>query len=256
MTQTDRERAFECQQVEQVFGLAGGELENKPWTHWTRSEHSDGTPMWGEKLDGEHADMSFHQWDERYWYEGVPDYDERANAHDYDSVYRTVVNPGGMLMAPRQELYDGQGIWKLVEVFNNSGEAPCPFREWDPINRAEASDQAKPRIVQQQEADLNDGIECGLCGEYVGIAHGYIYLGVCCYEAVYKLEEQGGRPVALVDEQAEGGPTVIARFETLAEAEQYVETLPGVELGRYGIDAPEEMVNGSIDDDDEDDDGE
>lgn len=50
-------------------------------------------------------------------------------------------------------------------------------------------------------------------------------------------------PVAVVDERAEGGPKVIKRFDTIAQAEAYVGKLPEVESGRYGIDAPEEMVN-------------
>lgn len=101
----------------------------------------------------------------------------------YDVSYRTLVFPGGVINAPHRELYDGQGVWKLVETYANFGEVECPYRSYkDPRQRIVGGDG---------EADLLDeNGRCQLCDEEQGDEHGYIYLGVCAYEAVYELIEQ------------------------------------------------------------------
>jgi len=56
-------------------------------------------------------------------------------------------------------------------------------------------------------------------------------------------------PVAVVDEES-ANPRVVKRFASVAQAEAWIASLKSlpnkkkVERGGYGIDAPEEMVNG------------
>lgn len=200
VTVHDRDRDVEREQVEQVFGLTGGELSDEPWVYWTQQESStDGSPLW-DKDDESHVG-GMVEWHEPYWYEGAPEYAERElrETQGGSAIMRTLVNRGGMLMGPHWELYDGDGVWKLIDTFGNSGEAPCPYREWDPISRTDGGEW--PRKVQPAEVPnySETGIyqhgdhDCPLCEEKVGEEHGYIYLGVCCYEAVYVLEEQSAR---------------------------------------------------------------
>lgn len=177
---TKNEEAIERQQVEEVFGLTGGELEDEPWICWTQMESEvDGEPLYG-KNEEFHA-QSFWEWKERYWYEGPPEYVEREMQRQFPGTLRTLVNPGGIITAPHRELYDGQGIWKLRETFNNSGEAECPARSYDFEARTD---------VEHGKIGIVKGERCPLCDEQEGDEHGYIYLGVCSYEAVYELEEQ------------------------------------------------------------------
>lgn len=54
--------------------------------------------------------------------------------------------------------------------------------------------------------------------------------------------------VSVIDEEAAGGPCVIARFETIRQAEYFLATSATIgpdqlKRGGYGIDAPETMVN-------------
>lgn len=183
----EQEKAFEREQVQAVFSLYGGELEEEPWVYWTQHESSaNHAPLW-DKADPMH-EKSMMEWAARYWYEGAPEYVE-SEYREFSSV-RTFVQPGGMLTSPHQELYDGQGIWKLKELYSASGEAPCPAQTWDPIKHEEKAEGVRCRKVEQAEAELGDGEECPLCGEKVGEEHGYVYLGDSSYEAVYVLEER------------------------------------------------------------------
>lgn len=184
-TKPVREEQIERQQVEQVFGLTGGELETEPWMYWTQTEDSsDGDPLWA-KTDRMH-ELGMMEWTGRYWYEGPPEYVERElqRSLGFFSTLRTLVNPGGMMSAPYRELYDGQGIWKLVARYDSSGEAECPMRQMDGPDRIVSADDER----------------CELCDEDAGETHGYIYLGVCSYEAVYKLDEPEE-----IEVEAEGG---------------------------------------------------
>ena len=66
-------------------------------------------------------------------------------------------------------------------------------------------------------------------------------------DELYNELEPIAKPVCVVD-QAGDRPTVIKRFETIRQAEQFIETLEitmpeDVHAGRFGIDAPETMVN-------------
>lgn len=86
-------------QVEQVFGLTGGELADTPWI-----------------VDG---------WTFTFWYEFPPEYAERE--FDYTARnYRTAVRDI-MFGAPPDRL----GTWTKVATFQNSGEAECPGKSED-----------------------------------------------------------------------------------------------------------------------------
>lgn len=197
---TEREAAIERERVEQVFGLTGGELSDEPWVYWTQQESDvDGKPLYGPEsghvgLWEGHAVEShrdgFMEWSGRYWYDGAPEYAERElqETLGFYATVQTLVNPGGILSAPHRELYDGEGVWRLVETFSNSGEASCPFKDWDPARNTGVT--SNDRVVTQAEADGYDGESCPMCEEKVGDEHGYIYFGVCSYEAVYVLVEQ------------------------------------------------------------------
>lgn len=95
----------EREQVQEVFGLTGGELADEPWT----------------PTSDEDAHTTYN-----YWYEGTPDYAER----DFDvfSSYRTVVESELFGKLP-DVLTDEQGTWRRVTSFRTSGETECPGRD-------------------------------------------------------------------------------------------------------------------------------
>jgi hypothetical protein len=105
---------IERQQIEEVFGLGGGELSDKPW---------QGFP---------------------YWYVGIPDYLGRAEYPDQHSSgieYRTVVTCLLYGDAPTI-IDDGSQRWQRTEHFTSSGETECPWAQADDGPTVTA-DQAK-----------------------------------------------------------------------------------------------------------------
>lgn len=55
-------------------------------------------------------------------------------------------------------------------------------------------------------------------------------------------------PVVVVDEEAEGGPRVIARCKTIKQAEDLIDAFSLIDpdkvyRGGFGIDAPENLIN-------------
>ena len=166
------EAQAERERVEWVFGLTGGELGAEPWACMHVGRFGD-----------------HYTFGNRYWYEGVPDH---LNARNYfDHEYRTTVTwGGGYLPEPNREIWDGQGQWKLVASFMNSGEVECPNRTWDPIDRCEV-EHGSQNPVSEEIAEMFDSKRkvCYLCEEPVGKQHGYVYIGEG-YEAVYELVEE------------------------------------------------------------------
>ncbi len=98
---TTNERA----QVEQVFGLTGGELSDDPWII----------------ADEKGQDWTFH-----FYYDFPPEYAERQ--FDYTAhTYRTVVRDN--MFGEPPDRFNG---WTKKATFSNSGETECPYRN-DPL---------------------------------------------------------------------------------------------------------------------------
>lgn len=133
----NREARIWRQQLEEVFGLTGGELEDKPWE---------------SKNPESGIDRTFH-----HWYEGVPDYCER-DYRDEDGEFRTVVTYG----EPSQELVDEDGTrWFFVTSMTSSGETECPWKNCD----VEEGEDPRPCEL----CDAKEGEEHG----YIYIGDGY-----------------------------------------------------------------------------------
>jgi hypothetical protein len=141
------EQEIERHQVEYVFGLTGGELNNNPW-------------------QGEGFNFA-------YTYDGVPEWAQEDFSRDerFNETFVTVVLAGSY-WSPSETLTDSQGTWKLVKTYAHSGECECPLKDCD------VEDLALAGIVQKER--------CFLCEEEPGEQHGFIYLGDS-QEAVYQL---------------------------------------------------------------------
>lgn len=142
--------------VECVFGLTGGELEDKPWVCTS---------------DNGEISQKF-----AFWYEGSPDYCKR----DWSTETRTIIFEGLYSSAPIT-LVDGTGTWTKFASFTSSGECECPHRN------ADDSEDTDAEIAE-------DDSTCELCGETDGDGHGFIYLGDGYSEVVYKVEPEIEEP--------------------------------------------------------------
>src|SRR5260370_21406033 len=90
----------ERQQVEWVFGLTGGELDDETWNGF--AYNFDGVQEWAQS-----------------------DFKDR-----YDHEYRTVV--GCFLYGgPPECIVDTSGVWTLKAAFQSSGETECPLGDVD-----------------------------------------------------------------------------------------------------------------------------
>jgi hypothetical protein len=168
--ESEKEAAIEREQVERVLRLTGGELDDKPWHYWLAHRYSDGTAMDTGDID------SFYEGRSHYWYEGAPDGSEIEDSASRN--LRTLIAfGGGYMSAPNPELYDGDGIWKLVHSWNHSGETECPGQQYN-----------RDGTKTVTEETSTDG-ECHLCEEKIGEDHRFIYIGEG-YEATYELVEQ------------------------------------------------------------------
>jgi hypothetical protein len=148
-SEAERER----EEVENVFRLGGGELEDDAW--------------------GGYA----------YNYEGAPEYAEEIRPdQDLDYQYHTViVTGGGFLPSPKKKLLVDNVEWELVETFMSSGETECIICgaggngiEWW------AEQFEKQHGVPPKADDM-----CGLCETEMEDMPGYVYVGDS-YEAVYR----------------------------------------------------------------------
>lgn len=180
MTKQRTEADIERERIEWVFGLTGGELESERWDVWTPYLWTDGTT-------DPRPEMSASGF--AYWYEGCPDYCERAERQSWEETQaRTVVVSGGGYLSPADPwMADPSGVWVRVAVYQSSGETECPGRHED----------AGPQVRPEQCGE--DG-RCVLCeallltaenyraaqGSHEDGNHGYIYVGEG-YEAVYIL---------------------------------------------------------------------
>lgn len=163
-TEDEQRAANERAQVEQVFGLTGGELMDVAWVPLDAHPHAVGTVE-------RYTDNPFTF---TYWYQGVPDYLEGPEWHPTDATYRTVCANEMFGQVP-ETVTDDEGTWKVVARYRTSGECECPARsaEAGSANAVPATGEHCPLC----EADLMAGEE-----------HGYIYIGDGRAEIVYRLE--------------------------------------------------------------------
>lgn len=157
-TEDEQRAANERAQIQEVFGLTGGELMD---VAWGASYPNDGASM----------PIVF-----TYWYQGVPEYVERefdALPFDYAPTYRTVCEQELYGMVP-ERIMDDEGTWTVVKRYSTSGECDCPLRY--------APDGASIAKVTGEH-------DCPLCEESLGEEHGYIYIGDGWSEIVYRLQK-------------------------------------------------------------------
>jgi hypothetical protein len=151
MNRTDYER----DQVAEVFGLTGGELEDEPWI-----------PTYVTDTYNEVRPVTF-----TYWYQGVPEYAEEDFTDWSWGGYRTVCRDEIFGQMPAT-VTDDEGTWRVVARYSSSGEIECPGRQFD----NEVSPFPFPCPYCEATADDTDG-------------HGYIYIGDGWAEIVYRLED-------------------------------------------------------------------
>jgi len=166
-------------QIEQVFGLTGGELGAKSWILIKAVPPS--APF---EMDGV-EEVGF-----TYWFEGIPDYLGRREFPDqYDAIYRTVVVEAYAL----KEITDDGGVtWRRMASYASSGETECP---------------SKDQIVGEEDwrAEMSSfevDSECSLCGAKLGDPHGMIYIGDEWRENIYRADpEKEENDVSVPDER-------------------------------------------------------
>jgi len=159
----DDEAVKELEQIEYVFGLTGGELEDEDWGGYALN------------------------------YEGCPHYVSCDDLHTY---YHTVIVTGGGFLPSAPEVieemdpYAGTDPddpyadayvldWHLVDTYRSSGESDCP------VCGAGADPRTFPDgFFEEYGRDPQPNDECGLCETQVADMPGVIYIGEG-YEAVY-----------------------------------------------------------------------
>lgn len=140
--------ANERLQIEEVFGLTGGELEVSPWI-----------PVQTEN----EANFKF-----TYWYADVPSYAESDFTDWSTAEYRTVVRDEMFGQVP-ETVADMDGTWDVVARFSSSGECECPGRRDDGQFAREMPVPCPYCEIGEEDKD-----------------HGYIYIGDGWAEIVYR----------------------------------------------------------------------
>lgn len=165
----DTTQSNEREQVAEVFGLTGGELEDTPWV---TTEALDTQHLALNVLLGEPPQRSFHF---TYWYQGVPDYAQDLDDWpDYE--YRTVCRDEMFGQVP-DAVTDEDGTWTRVARYPTSGETECPYQDFD----------GAPIPTKEHPCPLceADGIPTNL-GESPIQFHGFIDIGDGWAEIVYR----------------------------------------------------------------------
>lgn len=173
-------------QVEEVFGLTGGELNDEPWIVNDRATQTAWT---------------FH-----YHYDFAPSYAER-DFEQYDEV-RTVVrcNMFGEPPAVLIDQHDASRRWVKVATFTNSGETEC----------FGANNDAPNIVTAEQTATA--GSECYYCAEPIGKPHTVVYIGDGWAEIVYRLQ-LCNRSAPIVGEPYEiGAETIVPTYVRESES--------------------------------------
>lgn len=161
------EEQIERTQVEQVFGLTGGELDDSAWKV-------------GEKTIAP------------YWYEGAPEY-AASDFRDLENV-RTAVHCALYGSSP-ERIDDEGGAWVRKGEFQTSGETECLFHSGAPEDMPVKRDQChmvasypRKHLVGTFAKLTAKHAECPFCGARLGEDHGVIYLGDGWVETVYVFE--------------------------------------------------------------------
>lgn len=149
------EEMQEKEQIENVFGLGGGELE-----------------------EGNFAGFA-------YWYEGAPEYASESDLgiHPHEGELRTTITyGGGYLPHPAKELeHDGE-MWELVKHFMSSGEADC----WICGHGGNGKEWWADEFEDKHDRPPEPTDYCGLCETEYKDMPGYVFIN-SGYEAVYRL---------------------------------------------------------------------
>jgi hypothetical protein len=154
--EADREK----EQVENVFGLGGGELG----------------------VGGAESLESFGGY--LYNYEGAPEYAARE-IEEPDYQYHTVIVTGGGLLSPPDKTVEDNGVtWELVEHFLSSGEADC----WICGAGGNGVEWWAEEFEKEHGRPPTPEDECGLCEYKFKDMPGYTYIGEG-YEAVYRVRD-------------------------------------------------------------------
>ncbi len=150
------EEEQEQEQVENVFGLGGGELEKGKFAGYA------------------------------YWYENVPDWAERDFPDWAVNQHRTVIIfGGGYLPYPEKMITDQDGDkWELAKYYGNSGEADC----WICGAGGNGKEWWADEFEDQHDRPPKPDDYCGLCETEYKDMPGYVYVAGG-YEAVYRLVE-------------------------------------------------------------------
>lgn len=150
----------ERSQVEEVFGLTGGELADAPLRYF-------GATDVGPNRDP----LPTHRWWARYWYEGRPDYLPTSHRGSWITLVECELY--GSL--PSRIQAHGRK-WRKIARYASSGETECPGR----------MDNGSDDLLKVDESDCADDSECcTYCDEEIGEPHGYIYLGDGWGETIY-----------------------------------------------------------------------
>lgn len=154
------DQRFERMQVEYVFGLTGGELDDKPLNFTAPTKFNGDQPR---------------TW--RYSYDGVPEWAAREDFPDHNDpgvTYFTLIEIGVSYesYAPEWVRFDDGTTYFRMRQYVHSGECECPM----------GSCGDNERVGEDSTAGM---AECPLCGEKRGEEHGYIYVGDST-ETVYK----------------------------------------------------------------------
>lgn len=138
----------EREQIEWVFGLTGGELNDKPLRYANLvccMKHPEYERHWAP-----------------YFYDGVPEYARRIE-YKLGGSFMTVVHCALYGSEMPRVIYAGGKRWRKIATYTSSGETECPGKDFDSPSRP-----------------------CPLCEAREGEEHGMIYIGEGWAEVVYR----------------------------------------------------------------------
>jgi hypothetical protein len=152
-------------QVEQVFGLTGGELADEPLKFRAKNNPAQ-----------EYGDEEDQSW--LYHYDGIPEWagDDFPDQYDSGVDYFTLVEIGCSYgsSAPAWLTSTSGQFYLQVKQYASSGECECDGK-YNPDGGSDC------KVGEGYTAGM---AQCPMCGEGVGEEHGYIYVGDGC-ESVY-----------------------------------------------------------------------
>jgi hypothetical protein len=167
------EHDIERQRVEEVFGLTGGELNDRPWEPF--EPDTDGSAF---------TRVSF-----AYSYDGAPSYAEEYRGGRRAGDHECVVVQDCLFGELPAVLYEKGRRYDRVAVLRSSGETECPCNDTD----EQAHRQAAAKLDPDERAALGVKVEpCPLCEDDGTDETPHIYLGDGWCETVYRVTETCG----------------------------------------------------------------